>query len=75
MKYYSVDRFENEYALLQDDEKNIVEILIKDIPYCAKEGDIISIDKNGNMQFQPQLTQQIRQRAFELQNSLWKPEE
>ncbi len=40
MKYW-IDRFEGEYAVLEDESRNIHSLLKKEIPKEAKEGDLL----------------------------------
>ena len=37
-----VDRFEDEYAVCEDENKKMINIKISEIEGCVKEGDIIS---------------------------------
>lgn len=44
--HYMIDRFEKEYAVLEDENKRIITILRSKLPAQIKEGDYIN-DSNG----------------------------
>ena len=44
--YYTVDRIEGEYAVVQDGEMNIKNINLRELPENIKEGDIIKFENN-----------------------------
>ena len=48
MCYYSIDRFEDEFVVCEDDNGDMVEILRKIIPDGAREGDVLAVDNGGN---------------------------
>lgn len=43
MKYYSVDRIEEDIAVLVDDQGEALEILLSQLPAEVKEGTVVSI--------------------------------
>lgn len=48
MCYYSIDRFEGEFVVCEDDNGDMIEILRKNIPAHAREGDVLTVDDVGN---------------------------
>ncbi|MEJ8554293.1 DUF3006 domain-containing protein [Tepidibacter sp. Z1-5] len=42
-----IDRFENQFAIVELYDKSLVNIHRSEIPKSAKEGDVILINKNG----------------------------
>lgn len=46
-KQYTIDRFEGNYAVLEDNNRMMSDVPIKLIPHGSKEGDIISFDESG----------------------------
>ena len=45
---FTIDRFEGEFAILEDENRNIENILRSFLPIDAKEGDILIKQDNGN---------------------------
>ena len=71
MKYYSVDRFEEEYAVLIDDGCASVTVLKSELPDGVKEGTVLRFE-NGKYSFDPDEEDSRRKRIFNLQNNLFK---
>jgi len=44
--YYSVDRIEGDFAVLQDEHGSIRDVNLKDLPENIKESDILKFDGN-----------------------------
>ncbi len=42
-----IDRFENKFAVVELDDKSLININKSEIPKSAKEGDVILINKDG----------------------------
>lgn len=66
---YSIDRFEGEYAVLQNMQGQSFDVLRLNIPENAKEGDMLR-EFDGVYTVDEQLTQQRKQKIAELRNRL-----
>lgn len=70
MKKYSVDRIENGVAAVEDENGNIVNLKISELPQGVKEGDILSF--NGEKyDILSDETAQRRKELLNLQRSLF----
>ncbi len=63
---YSIDRFEGIYAVCEDDDGEMVDILREEIPVNAREGDIIVSDEYGNFTIDPEETRRRRKHILRL---------
>lgn len=70
MNKYSVDRIENQFAVLEFGD-DFIQIELKELPPGVKEGDVLMRDENGKLFIDEKATQQIKNELFELQNSLF----
>ena len=48
IKFYTVDRIEEDIAVLFDDDDNKSDIPAIDLPECLREGDILQFDEENN---------------------------
>lgn len=48
MYYYSIDRFDGDFAVCEDDNGDMIELLRTNIPDRAREGDVLAVDDMGN---------------------------
>ena len=65
-----IDRFEGDYAVVEFEGRNMVEIHKKDLPAGLKEGDVIrSID--GTYVFDAQETERIKKETKTMFDKLW----
>ncbi len=62
MKTLIIDRFENGYAICEDDNCNFFGIVLEEIPKGAKEGDVLNIDDEGNIAVNQAETQNRKNR-------------
>lgn len=44
MMFYTIDRFEGDYAVLEDDDENRVNVKRALLPVTAKESDVLDFD-------------------------------
>jgi len=71
MKKFIIDRFEGDYAICEDQEtEDMVDILIKELPEDAKEGDII-IEEDGKYITGHEETKSRKEEIAELMHSLF----
>lgn len=49
MKKLIVDRFENDFAICEDDNERFFGIVVSELPLGAKEGDVINILNDGTL--------------------------
>lgn len=71
MKKVVIDRFEGNYAVCEDEDRNILEINRKEIPKTAKDGDVLIINQ-GVIEIDGQETLDRRKSIKELQEKLFK---
>ena len=68
---YSVDRFEGEYAVLENRETNEIKHIKKDmLPENIKEGSILQY-VNGKYTYNEELTKEENNRIQDRMNKLW----
>lgn len=65
-----IDRFENDFAVVETDSGEHVNIERKLLPPDAREGDCIA-EENGRFIVDIKETDRRRKRIIELQNNLW----
>lgn len=71
MKFYSVDRFEEEYAILVDDDCASITVLKRELPKGIKAGNVLQFE-NGKYIVAPEEEEKRRNRIRSLQNKLFK---
>ncbi len=71
MKYFSIDRFEGNFAICVDEDEKIKKIEIKKLPKNIKEGDIVKVLKDGTFKIDKEKTKQEREDIFNLQEDLF----
>lgn len=71
MKFYSVDRFEEEYAILVDDDCASITVLKRELPKGIKTGNVLRFE-NGKYIVAPDEEEKRRNRIRSLQNKLFK---
>ena len=70
MKKYIIDRFEDEYAVCEDqDTEDMIDILIEKLPEDVEEGDVI-VEENDTFYIDHEETELRRKQMAELLNSL-----
>ena len=57
MRQLLIDRFEQNYAICEDKEKHMFAIEKTELPTEAKEGDILKISEEGELNIERQATQ------------------
>lgn len=67
---YVIDRFEDDFAVCEDDEGSMVNIDKKTLPIEAKEGDVMIFDCNG-LRIDREETIKRCKRIKELADNLW----
>lgn len=71
MKYFSIDRFEENFAICIDENENIKIMEIKKLPKNAREGDIIKVLKDGTFKIDKEKTKREREDIFKLQDDIF----
>lgn len=71
MKFYSVDRFEEDYAILVDDDCASVTVLKRELPKGIMAGNVLRFE-NGKYTVAPEEEEKRRNRIRSLQNKLFK---
>lgn len=66
-----IDRFEGEYAVCEKENKEMIDIEIKNLPDDAKEGDILLID-NEKIIIDKTATENRKKYIEGLMDQLWK---
>jgi hypothetical protein len=66
---YSIDRFEGEFAVLQDDERNSMDVLRSLLPDNARQGDVV-IFEDEKWRIDAEETSTRRDRVKKLQQRL-----
>ncbi|MPN56295.1 hypothetical protein SDC9_203981 [bioreactor metagenome] len=73
MNYFSVDRLENGFAILEDNEKNTFKISLKILPKNIKETDIV-FKKNNRYYIDSHKASQIKSKIQTLQIEIFDKE-
>ncbi len=68
---FIIDRFEGEYAVLEDERKNMSNVLKSVLPNDVKEGDIL-VFENGNYHIDKNGTTKRKNNIKKLMDGLWK---
>lgn len=71
MRVLSVDRFEGNYVICEDDDKKMFAIDVGEMPKGIKEGDIIRISDEGEIHMDEEETKRRRNKVKKLQDSVW----
>ena len=69
--FLSIDRFDGEYAICQDDNEKLYEIKMSELPENAKPGDILKISPDGTLAFDMAETLNRKKRIKKLQDKLF----
>ena len=72
MKTLVIDRFENNYALCEDEERRMFAIERQELPAEAKEGDVLRISDEGEIKVDAQETAQRRDKNRKKQDKLFR---
>lgn len=72
MIIYSIDRFEGNFAVCEDDSCACININIDKLPKDAKEGDMIVVYDNGKITIDKELTAARREQIRKLEDKLFK---
>jgi|GEM_PF-47045 len=67
---YIIDRFEGNYAVCEDENKNMVNIERNKLPLPAKEGDVLSVEGN-DIKVDYDSTEARKQKIKKMMESLW----
>lgn len=62
MKTLIIERFENNFAICEDKDKNFFGIEQSELPKDAKAGDVLDIDNNGNIKINKEETERRKAR-------------
>jgi hypothetical protein len=66
----TVDRIEGDYAICELENRQMINIPLKDIPFLLKEGDVIEI--NGNSyKFDAEETKKKKKKIEDMTKGLW----
>lgn len=67
---YVIDRFEGDYAIIEDGNKNILNVLKNKLPSAAKEGDVVILE-NDIWVIDSKTTLSRKKKIEKLMNDLW----
>ena len=70
MMFWSIDRFEGAFAVVEDDQRKTRQIERTLLPPEAKEGDVLKMS-DGRYEIDREETERRRKVAIRLQDSLW----
>lgn len=68
--FYAIDRFEGEFAVLQDDDERSYTVARADLPAGARQGDVLFRRGDGGYAAAPEETQARRERIRRLEERL-----
>lgn len=71
MKKFVIDRIENGVAVCENNERQRIEINVKDLPKNAKEGSVIAILDNGETVLDIAETESRRKRLLKKQRRVF----
>jgi len=66
-----IDRIEGEFAICEKENKHIISIPIKDIPFNVKEGDVLIVEGNA-YKLDNEVTKTKKKYIEDLTKDLWK---
>ncbi|MEA4903127.1 DUF3006 domain-containing protein [Desulfitobacterium sp.] len=67
----TIDRFEGNYAVVELENRNIINVPKELLPVEAREGDVI-YEENGVYYIDQEETERIKEDLHKLMDSLWK---
>ena len=70
MKKYIVDRIENGFAVCEDEDGQMVDISLENLPSDLKQGDVLILEQE-KYEVLKEETEKIKKEMFDLQNSLF----
>jgi len=68
--YGVVDRFEDDFAVLEMDNGNMINVPISQVSECAREGDVL-IKNNGKYEIDRAETKRRKKEIQELTEGMW----
>lgn len=71
MKRLYIDRIEEIYAICEDDECNVIQIPILNLPNEAKEGDTIILKNSNEIIIDKKCTHKRKSMIKKIQNEIW----
>ena len=71
MKYYSIDRFEENFAVCIDDDGHIYNFEKKNLPKQVKEGDVLIMCSSKKFVIDIEETKKRRKKIYELNKKLF----
>ena len=69
--FLSIDRFDGDYAICQDENEKLYEIKMSELPQNAKLGDILKLYPDGTLVFDMAETLNRKKRIKKLQDKLF----
>lgn len=69
--FLSIDSFDGDYALCQDDEEKLHTIKVSNLPKNAKPGDVLKLLSNGALKIDVNETLRRKKRIKKLQDKLF----
>lgn len=65
-----IDRFEGEYAVCEKDDRTMIKLKKSEIPFSAKEGDVLIIEV-GNIILDKEETEKRKREIERLTEDMW----
>ena len=72
VKKLYIDRFDGKYAICEDNDAKLFAIELENIPKEAKEGDVISISKEGEISIDKEATKARKKKIKAIQDKLFR---
>ena len=69
--FLSIDRFDGDYAICQDDNEKLYEIKMSELPKNAKPGDVLKLSPDSTLSFDVAETLNRKKRIKKLQDKLF----
>ncbi|MFR1509873.1 MAG: DUF3006 domain-containing protein [Acutalibacteraceae bacterium] len=69
--FLSIDRFDGDYAICQDDNEKLYEIKMSELPENAKPGDVLKLSPDSTLSFDVAETLNRKKRIKKLQDKLF----
>ena len=71
MKTLTIDRFEGNFAICEDNDEKYFGIEVSELPQGAKEGDVLEISEEGTLSINVEATNDRRSKMKKKQDALW----
>ena len=71
MDYYSIDRLEGDFAVLERPDKSFISVPLSELPEGAGEGCLLTLNPDGSYTLEARAAAETKKRLLDIQNQLF----